>query len=151
MPATVCARIRHAGQRVEELLQEARARLQRSRTRAHAEQREHGASSSTPAPQSERRAQGVHPGGAGDGVARCSSRRLDPAGERRVADVTDHDVRIVVDLSPGLVRRSPRHPSAYLGLVRATDVIGGSTLAAAELPIGAFSPETYNPSPIDTD
>ena len=138
--------------RVEELLEDARARLQRvTPEQAHAEQRDDGALLVDTRTFEQRRAQGMIPG------ALVIDRtvfewRLDPAGEYHVAGVTDHDVRIIVICRQGFSSSLAAASLHDLGLVRATDVIGGfDAWRAAGLPVEAFDPETYSPSPIDTD
>ena len=141
-----------AAKRVEELLQDARARLQRiTPEQAHVEHRDHGALIVDTRTFEQRRAQGLIPG------ALVIDRtvfewRLDPAGEHHVAGVTDHDVRIIVICRQGYSSSLAAASLHDLGLVRATDVIGGfDAWRAAGLPVEAFDPETYRPSPTDTD
>ncbi len=138
--------------RVEELLKDARARLQRiTPEQAHAEQRDDGALIVDTRTFEQRRAQGLIPG------ALVIDRtvfewRLDPEGEHHAAGVTDHDVRIIVICRQGYSSSLAAASLHDLGLVRATDVIGGfEAWRAAGLPVETFDPETYRPSPIDTD
>jgi rhodanese-related sulfurtransferase len=140
------------GKRVEDLLRDARARLQRiTPEQAHAEQRDHGALIVDTRTFEQRRAQGSIPG------ALVIDRtvfewRLDPASAHHVAGVTDHDVRIIVICRQGFSSSLAAASLLDLGLHRATDVIGGfDAWRDAGLPVEAFDSETYNPSPIDTD
>jgi rhodanese-related sulfurtransferase len=140
------------GKRVEDLVRDARARLERiTPEQAHAEHRDKGALIVDTRTFEQRRAQGLIPG------ALVIDRtvfewRLDPAGAHHVAGVTDHDVRIIVICRQGFSSSLAAASLHDLGLSRATDVIGGfDAWRAAGLPVEGFDPETYSPSPIDTD
>jgi rhodanese-related sulfurtransferase len=138
--------------RVEDLLHDARARLERiTPGQAHAEQRDHGALIVDTRTYEQRRSQGVIPG------ALVIDRtvfewRLDPTSAHHVPAITDHDVRIIVICRQGFSSSLAAASLHDMGLHRATDVVGGFVAwRDAGLPVEPFDPATYNPSPIDTD
>lgn len=51
--------------------------------------------------------------------------RLDPASEWRIAEVTDHDVRVIVVCNEGYSSCLAAEMLQKLGLHRATDLVGG--------------------------
>jgi rhodanese-related sulfurtransferase len=64
--------------------------------------------------------------------------RLDPASADRIAEATDHDVRIILICDQGYSSSLAAASLLDLGLVNATDVIGGATAwKAAGLPVTA--------------
>jgi rhodanese-related sulfurtransferase len=138
--------------RVEDLLHDARARLDRiTPEQAHAEHHDHGALIVDTRTDEQRRVQGLIPG------ALVIDRtvfewRLDPTSAHRVPAVTDHDVRIIVICRQGFSSSLAAASLHDMGLHRATDVIGGfEAWRDAGLPVEPFDPERYSPSPIDTD
>jgi rhodanese-related sulfurtransferase len=137
---------------VEDLLRNARARLERvSAEQAYAEQRAGTATLVDTRTSEQRKAQGVIPG------AQIIDRtvfewRLDPASPTRDPVATDHDLRVIVICRQGFSSSLAAASLQDLGLHRATDVIGGfEAWREAGLPVEPFDPERYSPSPIDTD
>jgi rhodanese-related sulfurtransferase len=64
--------------------------------------------------------------------------RLDPTSADRIAEATDHDVRIILICAQGYSSSLAAASLHDLGLVNATDVIGGATAwKAAGLPVTA--------------
>src|SRR5579872_6512277 len=62
--------------------------------------------------------------------------RLDPASPDRIAEATDHDVRVIVICAEGYSSSLAAGSLLDLGLVNATDVIGGfDAWKAAGLPV----------------
>jgi rhodanese-related sulfurtransferase len=62
--------------------------------------------------------------------------RLDPASESRIAEVQDHDARVIVICNEGYSSSLAAASLQDLGLVNATDVIGGfQAWRAAGLPV----------------
>jgi rhodanese-related sulfurtransferase len=126
---------RPAGARsIEEILAEARGRLDRLEPdRAHAEARE-GAVLVDIRPAAQRAVEGEVPG------ALIVERnvlewRLDPAGEARLPQATGYDLRVIVLCSEGYTSSLAAAALHNLGLTRATDVAGGfQAWRAAGLP-----------------
>jgi rhodanese-related sulfurtransferase len=120
--------------RVEELLEEARARLVRLHPREAAEARDRGAILVDIRPAAQRAQEGGIPG------ALVIERnvlewRLDPASEWRIAEADSHDREVVVICSEGYTSSLAAASLHDLGLVRATDLIGGfKAWEAAGLP-----------------
>ena len=120
--------------RVQELLEEARAKLVRLDPRQVAEARDRGALLVDIRPQAQRAQEGGIPG------ALVIERnvlewRLDPASEWRIAEADSHDREVVVICSEGYTSSLAAASLHDLGLVRATDLIGGfKAWAAAGLP-----------------
>jgi rhodanese-related sulfurtransferase len=70
--------------------------------------------------------------------------RLDPTSGAKIAEATDHDVRVLVLCSEGYTSSLAAAALQELGLHRATDVVGGfHAWAAAGLPTvpGGTAPE----------
>jgi rhodanese-related sulfurtransferase len=66
--------------------------------------------------------------------------RMDPTGDHRAAEVTDHDRLVVVLCNEGYASSLAARSLHALGLHRATDVIGGfQAWAAAGLPVTGAS------------
>jgi rhodanese-related sulfurtransferase len=118
---------------VEELLDRARRRLVRVAPEQAAAELAHGAVLVDIRP-SEQRAQGEIPG------ATVIDRnvlewRLDPTSSSRIPAVTGHDVRLIVICNEGYSSSLVAAELHELGLVNATDVIGGfQAWQAAGLP-----------------
>jgi len=119
---------------VDELLERARRRLVRVKPEQAARELGEGALLVDIRP-SEQRAQGEIPG------ATVIDRnvlewRLDPASRWRIPEVTSHDVRLIVICNEGYSSSLVAAELHELGLVNATDVIGGfGAWKAAGLPI----------------
>ena len=119
---------------VEELLDRARRRLGRVQPEQAARELAEGALLVDIRP-SEQRAQGEIPG------ATVIDRnvlewRLDPASRWRIPEVTSHDIRLIVICNEGYSSSLVAAELHELGLVNATDVIGGfQAWQAAGLPI----------------
>jgi rhodanese-related sulfurtransferase len=123
---------------VDDLLAEARARLERvAAEQAHAEQRA-GALLIDTRTYEQRREAGSVPG------AIVLDRtvfewRLDPASPSHLPEVSDHDVRIIVLCRQGYSSSLAAATLQELGLHRATDVVGGvEAWIEAGLPIEPF-------------
>jgi rhodanese-related sulfurtransferase len=109
---------------VDELLADARARLERiDATTAFAEQRD-GALLVDTRPLELRRAHGVIPGARVIGL-NVLEWRLDPQSPWREDDVPDHDRRVIVLCQEGYSSSLAAARLQQLGLHRATDVIDG--------------------------
>ena len=126
---------------VDELLAEARARLDRvSAEQAHIEQQA-GALLIDTRTYEQRREAGTVPG------AIVLDRtvfewRLDPSSPSHLPEVRDHDARIIVLCRQGYSSSLAAATLQELGLHRATDVVGGvEAWIAAGLPIESFAPE----------
>jgi rhodanese-related sulfurtransferase len=117
----------------EELLDRARRQLVRVQPEQAARELAEGALLVDIRP-SEQRAQGVIPG------ATVIDRnvlewRLDPASRWRIPEVTGHDIRLIVICNEGFSSSLVAAELHELGLVNATDVIGGfQAWKAAGLP-----------------
>jgi rhodanese-related sulfurtransferase len=120
--------------RVQELLEEARAKLVRLHPREVAQARDSGALLVDIRPQAQRAQEGGIPG------ALVIERnvlewRLDPESEWRIPEADSHDREVVVICSEGYTSSLAAASLHDLGLVRATDLIGGfKAWAAAGLP-----------------
>lgn len=119
---------------IDEILADARARLDRLDPRsAHAEMRD-GAVLVDIRPAAQRADEGEIPG------ALIVERnvlewRLDPASDARLPEATGHDLRVIVLCSEGYTSSLAAASLHDLGLTRATDVIGGfKAWRAAGLP-----------------
>ncbi|MFI0444052.1 rhodanese-like domain-containing protein [Actinomadura sp. 6N118] len=126
-------------QSIEEILAEARSRLDRLQPeRAYAEARE-GAVLVDIRPAAQRAAEGETPG------ALIVERnvlewRLDPACEARLPQATGYDLRIILLCSEGYTSSLAAASLHDLGLTRATDVAGGfQAWRAAGLPTAVNS------------
>lgn len=110
---------------VDELLAEARARLQRvTATEAADAVATRGALLVDTRPEWQRRAEGEIPG------ALLIERnhiewRLDPASDARIPEAVDHDVEVIVFCSEGYSSSLAAASLHDLGLHRATDLVGG--------------------------
>ena len=140
-----------SGRTVEDLLRDARARLERvSATQAYDEQRAGAAIIVDTRTYEQRSAQGLIPG------ARVIDRtvlewRLDPASPHRADSIGDHDARIILVCRQGYSSSLAAASLQDLGLHRATDVIGGfDAWRGAGLPTVPFDPALER-RPIDTD
>ena len=125
---------------IDDLLAEARARLERvTADQAYAEQRD-GALLIDTRTFEQRRETGTVPG------AIVLDRtvfewRLDPASPSHLPEVRDHDARIIVLCRQGYSSSLAAASLQELGLHRATDVIGGfEAWAEAGLPVEPFAP-----------
>jgi rhodanese-related sulfurtransferase len=120
--------------RVEDMLEEARARLVRLHPQEAAEACDRGALLVDIRPEAQRAQEGGIPG------ALVIERnvlewRLDPASEWRIPEADSHDREVVVVCSEGYTSSLAAAALQDLGLVRATDLIGGfKAWAAAGLP-----------------
>jgi rhodanese-related sulfurtransferase len=130
---------------IDQLLEEARARLERvTAEQAFAEQRE-GALLVDTRTYEQRREAGTVPG------AIVLDRtvfewRLDPASRWHLPEVADHDARIIVLCRQGYSSSLAAATLQELGLHRATDVIGGvEAWIEAGLPIEPFPPDGEQP------
>ncbi len=126
---------RPAGARTaEELLEQARARLDRLEPEQAAAAVAEGALLVDIRPQAQRAEEGEVPG------ALVVERnvlewRLDPAGEARLPEATGYELQVVVMCSQGFTSSLAAAALHDLGLHRATDVVGGyEAWAAAGLP-----------------
>jgi rhodanese-related sulfurtransferase len=109
---------------VDQLLEAARARLQRLEPMEAAAAVERGALLVDTRPAWQRETEGVIPG------ARLIERnhlewRLDPTSDARIPEAVDHDVEIVVVCSEGYSSSLAAASLQDLGLHRATDLVGG--------------------------
>jgi rhodanese-related sulfurtransferase len=120
--------------RVEELLEEARAKLARLHPREVAEARDRGALLVDIRPQAQRAQEGGIPGSLV--IERnVLEWRLDPESEWRIPEADSHGREVVVICSEGYTSSLAAASLHDLGLVRATDLIGGfKAWAAAGLP-----------------
>jgi rhodanese-related sulfurtransferase len=125
---------------IDELLAEARTRLDRvSAEQAHIEQQA-GALLIDTRTYEQRREAGAIPG------AIVLDRtvfewRLDPASPSHLPEIRDHDARIIVLCRQGYSSSLAAATLQELGLHRATDVVGGfEAWAEAGLPIAPFAP-----------
>jgi rhodanese-related sulfurtransferase len=122
---------------VDELLEAARARLQRVTAHEAAAAVGRGALLVDTRPIQQRRAEGEIPG------AKLIERnvlewRLDPAGEARIEEAVGYDVEVIVVCSEGYSSSLAAASLQDLGLRRATDLIGGfQAWRAAGLPVRA--------------
>jgi rhodanese-related sulfurtransferase len=120
--------------RVEELLAQARARLVRLQPHELVQARTKGALLVDIRPEAQRAREGGIPG------ALVIERnvlewRLDPASEWRIPESDSHDREVVIVCSEGYTSSLAAASLQDLGLVRATDLIGGfHAWAAAGLP-----------------
>jgi rhodanese-related sulfurtransferase len=120
--------------RVDELLAQARARLVRLQPQEAAAAHGRGALLVDIRPQAQRAQEGGMPG------ALVIERnvlewRLDPASEWRIPEADSHDREVVVVCSEGYTSSLAAASLQDLGLLRATDLIGGfRAWAAAGLP-----------------
>ncbi|MGC4960261.1 rhodanese-like domain-containing protein [Gordonia sp. DT101] len=109
---------------IDDLLLDARERLQRLDPGEVADELAHGAVLVDIRPAAQRAVEGAAPG------ALVIERnvlewRCDPASEARVAEAVDHDVRWIVLCSQGFTSSLAAAALQQLGLHRATDVVGG--------------------------
>ncbi len=109
---------------IDELLAAARARLDRVSPEALAAERRAGALIIDIRPLEQRQRDGALPG------ALVIDRnvlewRLDPTSDHRVTESTDHDQRIVIVCNEGYSSSLAAASLQDLGLLRATDLIGG--------------------------
>jgi rhodanese-related sulfurtransferase len=109
---------------VDDLLTEARARLDRVDPLQAAEEQRAGALLIDIRPTEQRRREGVIPG------ARVVERnvlewRLDPTSDSRIPEANDHDVRVIIVCSEGYTSSLAAAALQDLGLTRATDLAGG--------------------------
>jgi rhodanese-related sulfurtransferase len=120
--------------RVDELLAQARARLARLQPQEVAEARGRGALLVDIRPEAQRAREGGIPG------ALVIERnvlewRLDPTSEWRIPEADSHDREVVIVCSEGYTSSLAAAALQDLGVVRATDLIGGfHAWAAAGLP-----------------
>ena len=110
---------------IDELLADARARLQRVSPEAARDAQAQGALLVDIRPVEKRRAEGRIPG------ALIVDRnvlewRLDPTSPNRIPEAVDHDVRVIVVCSEGYQSSLAAATLQDLGLHRATDLTGGA-------------------------
>ena len=119
---------------IDEVLEETRGRLHRLEPAEAAARMAAGALLVDTRPIAQRHADGEVPG------ALVVERnvlewRLDPAGDARLPEATDHDVEVIVLCNEGYASSLAADSLRALGLHRATDVVGGyQAWAAAGLP-----------------
>ncbi len=125
---------------IDEILDDARARLDRvDPERAHTESQD-GALLVDIRPAAQRAAEGEVPG------ALIVERnvlewRLDPASDARLPQATGHDLRVIVFCSEGYTSSLAAASLHDLGLTRATDIVGGfQAWRAAGLPATGHPP-----------
>jgi rhodanese-related sulfurtransferase len=122
---------------IADILERARARLRRVEPKQAADEQARGALLVDTRTAPQRATQGEIPG------ALVIDRtvlewRLDPASPDRVALATDHDVRIIVVCTEGYSSSLAAASLQDIGLVNATDIIGGfQAWKAAGLPVEA--------------
>ncbi|WAC56137.1 rhodanese-like domain-containing protein [Gordonia sp. SL306] len=109
---------------IDDLLLDARERLERLAPTEVADEIEHGGVLVDIRPAAQRAVEGEAPG------ALVIERnvlewRCDPASDARVAEAVDHDVRWIVLCSQGFTSSLAAAALQQLGLHRATDVVGG--------------------------
>ena len=123
---------------IDEVLEAARRRLVRIEAAEAAEELAAGALLVDTRTEAQRQSQGDIPG------ALVIDRtvfewRLDPASPWRIPEAVDHDVRVIVICSEGYSSSLAAASLQDLGLVNATDVIGGcEAWVSAGLPIAAM-------------
>jgi rhodanese-related sulfurtransferase len=109
---------------VDELLEAARARLERVGPRQAVEEQQAGALLVDIRPSEQRRREGAIPG------ARVLERnvlewRLDPTSDSRIPEARGYDVRVIVVCSEGYTSSLAAAALQDLGLTKATDLAGG--------------------------
>jgi rhodanese-related sulfurtransferase len=125
---------------IDELLEEARAGLERVDARRAREEQTDGALLVDTRPSELRREHGAIPGARVIGL-NVLEWRLDPQSPWREEDVADHDARILLICQEGYSSSLAAARLQQLGLHRATDVIDGvDGWKAAGLPIEPFDP-----------
>jgi rhodanese-related sulfurtransferase len=119
---------------IDELLEAARARLERVTPEGARDARDRGALLVDVRPVEKRRAEGRIPGAVV--VDRnVLEWRLDPASTHRIPEAVDHDVHVIVVCSEGYQSSLAAATLQDLGLHRATDLAGGAQAwIAAGLP-----------------
>jgi rhodanese-related sulfurtransferase len=120
---------------IDDILERARGRLQRVEPRQAAEEQARGALLVDTRPAPQRANQGEIPGAIV--IDRTVLEwRLDPLSPDRIAQATDHRVRIILVCEDGYSSSLAAASLQDIGLVNATDVIGGfQAWKAAGLPI----------------
>jgi rhodanese-related sulfurtransferase len=120
---------------VEELLADARARLERLTPEGAAERQRDGALLIDVRLDAQRRRDGSVPGAYVISLNHLEW-RLDPTSTSRIPEATDHDVEVVVVCDEGYCSSLAASRLHALGLHRATDIIGGfQAWRAAGLPV----------------
>src|SRR5438309_661910 len=117
---------------IDDLLADARARLDRVLPSELADEQAAGALVVDIRPAEERARDGELPGAVVIG-RNVLEWRLDPASPDRIDDATDHDRRIVVVCSQGYSSSLAAATLQDLGLRRATDLVGGYRRWQAEI------------------
>lgn len=122
---------------IDDVLERARRRLQRLEPRQAAAELAAGALLVDTRTETQRRIQGDIPGAVA--IDRTVFEwRLDPTSRWRIERATDHDVRVIVICSQGFSSSLAAASLQDLGLINATDVIGGfEAWKAAGLPVTA--------------
>lgn len=120
---------------IDEILERARSRLRRVEPRQAAEEQARGALLIDTRTAPQRANQGEIPGAIV--IDRTVLEwRLDPASPDRIAQATDHNVRIILVCAEGYSSSLAAASLQDIGLVNATDVIGGfHAWKAAGLPV----------------
>jgi rhodanese-related sulfurtransferase len=120
---------------IADILAQARGRLHRVEPRQAAEEQARGALLVDTRTAPQRAKQGEIPGALA--IDRTVLEwRLDPASPDRIAQATDHDVRIILVCSEGYSSSLAAASLHDIGLVNATDIIGGfQAWKAAGLPV----------------
>jgi rhodanese-related sulfurtransferase len=130
---------------IDDVLEEARRRLQRLEPAGAAEAQERGALLVDTRPQANRIKEGSIPGAVV--VERTVLEwRLDPASPWRIPQVHDYEQQVVIVCNEGFSSSLAAASLQGLGLVNATDLIGGfRAWAAAGLPVVFQGPEAEGP------
>jgi len=133
---SICYKVRPRSMpTVDDVLKKARRRLKRVTPEQAAAEHAHGALLVDTRTSEQRARDGAIPG------ARNIDRtvlewRLDPASAVRIPEATDHNVRVIVICAQGYSSSLAAASLQNLGLVNATDVIGGfEAWKAAGLPV----------------
>ena len=120
---------------IEDRLEQARCRLVRVDARQAAEEQARGALLVDTRPEAQRAAQGEIPGALRVGRTELEW-RLDPTSPTRIPEATDHQIRVIVVCAEGYSSSLAAASLQDIGLINATDLIGGfEAWKAAGLPV----------------
>ena len=120
---------------IEARLEQARCRLVRVDARQAAEEQARGALLVDTRTDAQRAAQGEIPGALRVGRTELEW-RLDPTSPTRIPEATDHQIRVIVVCAEGYSSSLAAASLQDIGLVNATDLIGGfEAWKAAGLPV----------------
>ena len=133
----ICYKLGTRMRTVDELLNSARSRITRLTPEEALAELSAGALLVDTRTEAQRRTQGEIPGS--HVIDRTVLEwRLDPTSASRIAEATDHDVRVIVLCAEGYSSSLAAASLQELGLVNATDIIGGfEAWVAAGLPVVA--------------